>query len=305
MNRHYLFPALLGLAFLSLMFYQAGLGLIRLVAWRALDTERPQAGLLEKTTRLKALVIREETVLTAPAGGTLEKVVPEAERVAAGGTIARIKLAGVAAGDTGVRNIVAPFAGQVCYHPDGLETTFKPGIWEKISYHDIFSLAQKATPNSPQETVRTGDSLIRLVNNLHPLFLYTVVDELPPEWEKQKQVTLLWPDREERLKVKIVNLYIVDNRTVLVLRLDNWGSEWLDKRLVEIEAVVERYPGFILPRKALVVLPGGSQGVYILSGKGVRFQEVQVVGTVGDKISVQGIKPDVEVVTNPFWTRWL
>ncbi|MCG0276972.1 MAG: hypothetical protein L5656_00345 [Thermanaeromonas sp.] len=304
-RRHYLFPALLGLAFLSLVLYQAGLGIMRLVAWRALDTERPQAGVLEKTTHLKALVIREETFLTAPAGGTLERVVPEGERVAAGGTIARVKLAGVEPGDTGVRNIVAPFAGLVCFHPDGLENTLKPGVWEKISHHDIFSLAQKATPNSPGETVRTGEPLIRLANNLHPLFLCAVVDGLPQEWEEKKQVTLVWPGEKDRLKVKMVKLYTVNNQKVVVLRLDNWGSEWLDKRLVEVEAVVEHYSGFILPRKALVILPDGSKGVYILSGKGVRFQEVQIVGTVGDKMSVQGIKPNVEVILNPFWTRWL
>lgn len=302
---NHLFPAFLGLAFLGLMFYQVGLGIIKMIAWRALSTERPLPGLLEKTTRLTALVIREEIVLPAPAGGVLERVVPEGERVATNGTIAQIKLAGVAAGDTGVRSITAPFAGQVCYHPDGLENTFKPGIWEKMSYRDIFSLAQKALQNKSGETVRTGDLVIRLVNNLHPLFLYTIVDELPPEWKKEKQVTLVWPGQEERLKVKVVNLYMVDNRAVLVLRLDNWGSEWLDKRLVELEAVVERYPGFILPRQALVILPDGSHGVYILSGKGVRFQEVQVVGMVGDKISVQGVKPEMEVIINPFWTRWL
>ncbi|SMB94417.1 putative membrane fusion protein [Thermanaeromonas toyohensis ToBE] len=300
-----LFPALVGLAFLSVMIYQGGLGLVKLVAWRALSTERPLPGSLEKTTHLKALVIREEIVLTAPAGGILKRVVPEAERVAAGGTIAQIKLAGVASGDTGIRSITAPFAGQVCYHPDGLENVLRPGIWEKMSYHNIFSLTSKATQFSPGETVQAGEPLIRLVNNLHPLFLYIVVDEVPPEWKLQKQVSLLWPGQEDRLKLKVANLYMVDNRAVLVLRLDNWGNEWLDKRLVELEAVVERYPGFILPRQALVTLPDGSKGVYVLSGREVRFQEVQVVGMVGDKMSVKGVNPNVEVVINPFWTRWL
>lgn len=300
-----LFKGLLFWAFTGLLFYHGGAWLFRAIAWHALEIEKATSGVLEKTIPLQVVVIREETSLAAPVDGTLTRVVQEGERVAAGGTIAQLKAAGVAVGDSGVRDIAASFAGQVCYHPDGLEKVLQPAFIEQIDPKEVFPLAQRARTVEGGEIVKAGVPVIRLVNNLHPLFLYARVEEIPANWQEKKQVILRWPGQEDKITARIVRSYPLDGQLVMVLKLDKWSSQWLHTRLASMEAIGDRYEGMVLPRAALVALEDGSFGVYYLAEKQVKFQQVKVVGIVGGRAVVQGLREGTEVVVNPYWGRVL
>ncbi|MGI9951130.1 HlyD family efflux transporter periplasmic adaptor subunit [Moorellaceae bacterium AZ2] len=287
------------------LLYQGVSRLLLVIAWQALQTQQVASGVLEKTISLETVVVREETFLAAPADGTLIRVIPEGERVAAGGTIAQVQVAAVAVGDAGVRDLKAPFAGQVCYHPDGLERVLQPGLLEQLDPPEVFSLARRARPAGEGSAVKAGTPVVRLVNNLQPLFLYTILPKVPSGWQEKKRVTLRSPDQAETVSARVERLYPLEDRYVLVLRIDKWGSRWLHGRATTVEAVVEKYSGVLVPRTAVVTLEDGSTGVYRLVGREVKFQQVEVVGVVDERAAVQGLKEGSEVVVNPYWVRFL
>ncbi|MGB9859381.1 MAG: HlyD family efflux transporter periplasmic adaptor subunit [Moorellaceae bacterium] len=299
---------LLGLlfwAFIGSLVYEGGAWLCRAVAWQALKTEKATGGVLEKIIPLEAVVIREESSLAAPVDGLLIRVVQEGERVAAGATIARLQAAGVAAGETGLRDISAPFAGQVCYHPDGLEKVLQPAFIEQLQPQEVFTLAYRSQAAEGEGTVKAGRPVVRLVNNLHPLYLLALLEDPPSAWQDKKQVVLRWPGQAENIPARVVRSYSLEGRWVIIFRLDRWGDQWLHVRVAHIEGLADKYRGVILPRSALVVREDGSQGVYFLEKKQIGFQAVQVAGEVGEKVAVQGLKEGTEVILNPYWVRFL
>ncbi|GFN24061.1 HlyD family efflux transporter periplasmic adaptor subunit [Thermanaeromonas sp. C210] len=290
---------------LLFLLYQGASRLLFFIAWQALETRQVTAGILEKTISLETVVVREETLLAAPADGTLIRLIPEGERVAAGGTIAQVELAGVAVGDAGVRDLKAPFASQVCYHPDGLEKVLQPAMLEKFDPPEVISLARRARPAGEERGVRAGTPVVRLVNNLQPLFLYAMLPEVPPAWQEKKRVILRSPGQEDSLSAKVDRLYSLGDDYVLVLRIDKWGSWWLHRRVVTVEAIAESYDGVVVPQTALVTLEDGSVGVYCLVGREAKFQQVEIVGAVEERAAVRGLKEGSEVVVNPYWVRFL
>jgi len=300
-----LFRGLLWGSLLLFLLYQ-GIGrLLFFIAWQALEIQQATAGRIEKTVSLEAVVVREETFLAAPADGTLTRIIPEGERVAAEATVARVELAGVAAGEVGVRELKAPFAGQVCYHPDGLEKVLQPPGLDNLDPLEVISLARRARPRGEEREVRAGVPVVRLVNNLQPLFLYAVLPDVPPAWEEKKRVGLRAPGEEELLWARVDRLYSWGDGYVLVLRIDKWGSRWLHPRVVTVEAVAESYAGMVVPRTALVLLEDGSAGVYCVVGRDVKWRQVEIVGAVGERAAVRGIQEGAEVVANPYWVRFL
>jgi putative membrane fusion protein len=281
-------------------------GLLKFIAWRLLEVERVNDGVLHEKLAMQVYIARQEEVIIAPAAGKLLPLVTEGERVPEGATIARLLLPlAIAPDKTEAIDLKAPFAGQVSYKSDGLEKVLRPGNLEYINLQELTELAGLATLVTAGGQVKTGMAIIRLVNNLEPLGLYAVVDEWPPGWQQGKVVTLELPGQQVQLKASITGRQDAGDSKVVIMEVPNWDSRWLHPRQVEVNAILNNYRGVIVPVKSLSTRPGGEKGVYLYDTKELKWQAVTCLGQVGDRVAIDGIKAGSEVVTNPHLARWL
>ncbi|NLW08077.1 MAG: hypothetical protein GX039_08920 [Clostridia bacterium] len=297
------------LALAALLLWLGLQGALRSVAWRLLAVERVNQGVLQDKLTMEVYLARQEEVIIAPAAGKLMPLVTEGERVPEGATIARLLPLAIDPEGRGAIDLKAPFAGQVSYLTDGLEKVLQPGNLENITLQEITELAGLARPVTSGGQVKPGTAIIRLVNNLEPLGLYAIVDEWPPGWQQGKTVSLELPgdlsSEGGYVKARITGRQDAGDRKVVIMEVPGWDLRWLNPRKLEINAIINKYRGVIIPAEALSSGQKGEMGVYLYNTRGLKWQEVTSLGQVGDKLAVEGIEAGAEVVTNPHLARWL
>ncbi|MDN5346828.1 MAG: hypothetical protein PWP65_392 [Clostridia bacterium] len=273
--------------------------------WRMLKTERVFTGTITENLVLEGLIFREETILTAPVTGKLEEVAREGEKVPAGAPVVKIFPAATSPEGDKVFVLKAPFAGQICYHPDGLENVLKPDLFDKIPPEEIKRLARLAQPADLKDTVTAGQPVVRVTNNLLPAYFLAEFPVLPEGWQVGKNLSLKWQGQEERFQAELYRLQKAANGWQALFQIEQWGDELFHAREVKAEAIFKIYRGVVVPKEALTRGPDGKTSVYFLSGTRIRIREVEVVGLAGDKAAVKGLEEGTEVVTNPRVARRL
>lgn len=166
-------------------------------------------------------------------------------------------------------------------------------------------MASLAKPVRASGQVKSGTAIIRLVNNLEPLGIYTAVEELPPGWKQGKRLAFKIPEQDGELEVRITQTYDAGNQKVVIMEAPRWDIRWLQPRQMEIEAILNCYRGVIVPREALYMGPENEPGIYCIDTRTIRWQPVTILGQVGDQVAVEGLKTGAEVVVNPKLGRWL
>lgn len=275
------------------------------VAWRFIPLERAYAGVLEDRLALKGYIARKEQVLVAPASGWLMPVVQEGERVPEGKSIADLIPVAVEPQGQKKIEIIAPFAGQVSYHTDGLENVLQPEMLENINYRELEELVRLAIPFEARGQVKAGISIIRLANNLQPLRIVSSVQDWPAGWHENRKLTIVVSEFESEVQAKIIRMQDQGEAKVVIMEIALWNTDWLKPRSIEMDVILNTYQGMIIPEKALSVNPDGETGVYVLGTKGFTWQPVTVVGRVGNKAAVTGVTPGLEFAASAKWVRWV
>lgn len=270
----------------------------QLILLRLIKIDFLNPAVFNQTDPVKCLLIKEEALVNAPAGGKFRLTVNEGVRVKAGQEVARISTPG----DEGRYHVLtAPRSGLVCTHIDNKENILKPG------YIDVLELPQlqKITENTrPGDIVEKGQPVVKILDNLAPVLIYLHAPEgySMEKLQKGAVFTLLWKGGE--INARLETLKEAVNRTELLMKISNYPDELMHQRDVEMELLRDRVAGFKVPPSALVE-NNGAKGIYISSKRRVVWCPVEVRGYIDGEpvIAGTGLGPEIRYIKNPRWVR--
>lgn len=233
--------------------------------------------LIDRTT-VEALVVRSETVVRAPSGGTFYPDVGGGERVSRGARV------GVVRGPAAEAAVCVPHAGLVFWDVDGLEEVLRAGA---ILPSDSVPVLRPSGPLA-DEMVGGGEPLCRVADNLSPVMLHFYVPPgvLPRSMLREGEYWRVFLD--EREYTGRVTTVFPDNEAYgAELRLSRYPDTLLRDRRVSCAVVTREMTGFIVPRAA-IVLRAGNSGIYLLCKDRIKWRPVRVEGQLGGSVQISG-----------------
>ncbi|MHB1127857.1 MAG: HlyD family efflux transporter periplasmic adaptor subunit [Bacillota bacterium] len=273
-----------------------------MIIQRLIKVEIASYSVLEEVVPLDGIIIKGETVLTAPVTGDLYTVVPEGKRVRVGEVLVRVRALGTT-GETEGQDfpVVAPVTGMVSYHFDGLEHVLSPYILDELDMEKIDQIvSQPGQKSAAKSTVKKGEILVKIVDNIGGLEIYATPDRgvLTRQLKVGQNVELRVVGLENTIKAQVKNVQDTPEKWRVLFVTSEFLPQALTDRQIHLEMVAHRLSGIILPRQALAV-EDGKDGVYVVTTRGIRWREIQQVGIIGDQVAVEGIPEGTRVVLNP------
>ncbi|ATW24949.1 HlyD family efflux transporter periplasmic adaptor subunit [Candidatus Formimonas warabiya] len=259
---------------------------------------------LEQSEPVAAALIRDETVVAAPADGTFEPAVPEGEKVAVGRVIGYVQTqAATSSSDLVKIAVKAPRAGLVSYHPDDLEGVLKPDMLDKLDIEKISQLlADKQGGVSAPPKAERGKPLLKIVDNLANPYVYLPYPAgLTPVPVKGKSMTVKFSDG---IKTEIVFREVKKSNDQLVAIGEILDAPDLDlkNRFMTLNIIAGSYEGVTIAKEALVE-KDGRPGVFMDREGVCRWTEVEVKGSVKDQVVVSGLDVGSRYILNTSWVR--
>lgn len=239
----------------------------------------------------KALFLRDEVSLNATASGVLVQLVSEGQRVAEKELLARIQ---TYQGE--IKEIIAPKAGVVCYHLDGLEGTLEPEtIMTLNAAEGNFGDYQLTEINQGSQVIK-GQPLLKLVNNLKPIFLMVNFDSKNLEQfpSPGKKVLVRFNGQEYQATIKEIETQGINVSALLELN----KGEFLHEREIGISLVLENRRGIKVPNTALVDTEEG-KAAYKLFATGYRLVPVKILLQNNEDCIVDGLSRGDRILRNP------
>jgi len=270
------------------------------VAWaksavlqRMLDIRFMARDEITETAPASGLLIRTEESFKASAPGEVELKVRDGERLRVGTPLAEIK--GVSQS-----TVWSPRAGIFCTHVDGLENLLLPEMIGELDLMAVENIKPLAPP--ADNTVDSGQYFGKVVDNLQPLFMHI-------QWEHQgsetsrafrtgETVHLVYKGQELAGQVKDVRS--TGNDVYLVVEMRDYPEEFVHLRNVNLELVIRRLSGWLVPREA-VVFKDGEPGVYVVLRQRVNWVPVSVNDRLEDTVSITGsnLSDALRYISNP------
>jgi len=266
----------------------------RIVAGHAITSKPVSEDILEESVYVPAVIIANGQNVVSPVGGKIEYLVDDNTRVPVGKEIARVKpFAADNSGDKPTFSIKSQSAGLVDLSNLSLSLPLNRDLVSQMSLDKLFSLVSQT--EKVDATVSMGQTIVRIINNLEPA---VAVIQLHPDF---------FPALKAGQELEIVSGDIA--KVVKVLRLEKQED---GSRLVSIEVpstfvrgelktklIIKgrSYRGYILPQEALEITFDGP-GVYVIREGTPQLQLVDIVGKIGDRVAVQGLREKEEVVQN-------
>lgn len=266
--------------------------IIRRVHFWTIRTAPALAGPLEDVHNLRAVVVRDEVLVSSPAAGRFVPAVVEGQRVRRGEQL------GLLLTDADQTIVRAPRPGIARFHWDGREMEMTaPVLWELTPEQwRTMSVQAGRTP----EYAEPGTTLMRLVDS-HGVRLYA---DVPRKLNLQsgQKVTLNIPDAtDETLQATVVDSREIgqDERVSVLFGVDRYLPLLDAVRHIDVRLVAGRYEGVIIPADAVVWTDEGA-GVFVRSDGQIAFVPVRLSTRIGDKAVVTDLEPGADVVINPW-----
>lgn len=258
-------------------------------------TDTITSGSLYSHTALSGFLVRDETVVYAPASGVFVRHLKEGDRVGRDGAVGRL------VGTDATQEVRAPRGGVVCYRIDGHEQILLPGDGPGL-VEPPKGLSVAASGNAP---VSRGEAVFKVVDNLGPVYVqFAVPDGLLPRDMLARGAAwrLGWED--EVYPGWVTDLLPGAGGVTLRLRLERYPPEFMSLRRPDFRVITREFNGYIVPRAA-IALRGGRPGVFIEYKGNARWVPVVIEGQIGREtlISGAGLAPGVRFVTNPWLIR--
>ena len=262
----------------------------RLLNWNGIEVVTAKHGVLEETVQKKSVVVRKESVLTLPESGSIKYLVDEGSRVQSGAMLVKIESAEINRTSKDVNyKQYAPLAGTVFLKADGLESVLTPDSLETLNLNSVYAKVSKGTMEGQKET---GQSAIRIVDNLSPAYLCFPSSDL--SFMKGDSLLFRIPGSEDVFSGSLAR----SANKIMAARIVPVPNELMQSRLCTIEVIKRRAGGLVVPSSSLVKKNKAS-GVYGVFGSEMRWLEVEVKGVFGENAVVTGVKTGQEVVANP------
>lgn len=241
---------------------------------------------------LEGLLIRDETVVYAPANGVFRPQLADGSRVSRGGVVGRLVDAGV------TYEIRSPRGGVVYYRMDGLERILVPeaasGLFEPPDLTPVV--------RSGAQKVSRGEALFRVADNLGPVYAQFVVPDglLPRDMLVPGTRWQLLRGDEIHHGV-LSELLPTEGRTLLRLKFESYPGDFLDQRRFDFGVVNRELSGYLVSR-GTITLYRGRPGLLTLHKDGFQWVPVTIEGQIGGQVLVSGdgVTTGVRYVTNPW-----
>lgn len=254
------------------------------------DTIRPDNA--RSVVKLSGLLVRDETVVYAPANGFFQPQLAEGARVSRGGMVGLLK------GLDSVYEVRALRGGVVFYRMDGLEQVLTPDAGPGLIQPPKVTLVSRTAGDS----VARGEAVFKIVDNLDPVYVqFTVPGGLLP---REMVVSgarwrLVWSN--EVYSGRISDLLPGDGQTLVRLKVQRYPPDFLDGRRQEVGVITRELNGFIVPRRAIALLKD-RPGLVTLHNEDFRWLPVTIEGQTQRHVQVsgKGVTAGLRYVTNPW-----
>ncbi|HYF95799.1 MAG TPA: HlyD family efflux transporter periplasmic adaptor subunit [Symbiobacteriaceae bacterium] len=168
--------------------------------------------------------------------------------------------------------IKAGTSGIVIYQTDGLEGRLSGELKPSAL------AAMGPRPHAPGETVRQGEAVLKIVDNLNTTLLAVLPEEALTRLGGANRVTIRLDGRDARpVSGRITGQVREGGQVLLTLSASAMPEELVLQRRFRATLVMGAYEGLTVPRTALDVRDG-LQGVWVLEGLETRFHPVRVLG---------------------------
>lgn len=295
--------------FLKLMLFFSGVFILYILVFhiwplvRPYQTEALRMGELKKLYPAEGILVRDETVITSPAGGQLSMLVQEGERVRPGESIAEVKtLAGNSGASVRSALIRAPRSGVVIRQTDGLEGVLNPGQLDilEIAGKQLNGAESAGRGDGKISRYEKGQPVMKIVDNLSPLAIFMHAPGGFPgdRLNKGGLITMVWENNQFTGRIAESGVY--GGRTRIIVKALSYPGGFLQMRKVVLALEGGTVSGCIVPAKSLVTREG-REGLYIMNKSRSIWVPVRVEGVVNDMAAVSGdrVSPGTRYVVNP------
>jgi putative membrane fusion protein len=263
----------------------------------AIRTESAEWSELSVTYEGQAIIMRNETVVAAPASGSVAWLVAEGTRVHIGAPVALIGGAVSPEQEQGSVAIKSPAAGILSCQLDGWEGILAPANYQRMDLFTLFNSVKHKNPEAPLQEVQNGSPVFKIVDNLADPYFLVKLDRPPGSLAIGSSVNLGWDSSGEG-QGRVIGLQSRSGTCIAIVDVSQATGDAFSDRTLDVKLINQKCEGIVVPAQALVN-QGSGQGVYIKTPLGIKFVGVQVVGTLGDQVAVQGVQTGAAVVTNP------
>ena len=223
--------------------------------------------------------------------------------------------------------VESPIAGVVSFHVDGLEAGLEPGRLGNLGAGEVADLASRATAiqaaaedeaREPAEgdvqeeaqaaaprSVTSGEPLLKVIDTIETYFIVCLPSARAEEVAARQRAWLKRPGSSaaDAVPVEVRGPGRERNgQRPLVLVAPDPFLDVAPWRCGDVELVVGRWYGVVVPQRALTVRDG-RRGAFVAYKASLRFVPVEVLGAAAGQAAVEGIEPNVRVVINPYLAR--
>ncbi len=190
--------------------------------------------------------------------------------------------AGSANAKTGqVLEIRSPGSGIISFYSDGLEEAMKPGLYRTIA---PAALSLKAPVGIAAPEIQAGGLLYKLVDNS---VWYLMLPLSPTDRQVLGQTQGLdLRIGDESFQASLKDVLEQEGQPVLMLESRGALPDFHKLRQLEVELIMDRYPGLAIPQSAIIDENGQTHVLTVDDGNRKRRVPVQVISKLPDRTIV-------------------
>ena len=254
------------------------------------EIEVVEYGTLEERLSAEAVVLNQEQIFLARDAGRFENLVKDKEKVGKG------TLLGYFITNEGKSTLRAPQAGIFVRGTDGLEEIFTHIDLAAVT-PEVFQY--KPVPAFLDKPVQTGQPIYKIVDSLVPtrLLIRMTADKLESAVQPGVNVDILY-ENENWGQGRIAEMKQEAGDVMLLVQLDHFSDQTINKRFVKVEVVLDTHTGFLVPAEAIIE-KDWEKGVYCAVGSSTKFKPVEIIKQKNDTVLVRGLDKNDFIVTNP------
>ena len=249
------------------------------------DSIRLEQDVLKQTIRIPELVRDNDIESLMEVRASLDNVVEARKKISGGGEsnqqiigkLQEEKNALLQKFDMAKTAIVTDIAGSFTARTDGLEEMLDDERIENISQSYLKSIKTPETKTNVEAKISSGAPIGKIVDTYTWYFAAVVSKDIADSLSIGGGIRLKFLDSSDNMidgsvyKIADEN----DGKAVLVVKSAGYVDNLYSMSKVKVEVVKKTYEGMKIPAKSIRV-KDGEKGVYILSGKKVKFRNAKV-----------------------------
>jgi hypothetical protein len=261
---------------------------------------------VEEAARGDFIILRPETVVTAPYRGLRVREMEEGSRISTGAAAARlVYYEGSSLEDQREMDITAPRSGILSFVRDGLESAFDFERPLDFDFEKIMDFYRKQEEQPSRQAgnqdimVETGEMIFKVIDNLSHAYICLETDrtDLPVPAIGADLVLRLDSLPERTVRVADVQM---ERDHVFYLLTVSQGTEFPERRVYSGELVLESVEETALPAEVIVTREE-QPGIYILKDGLIQWEPVYIVKWQEDQVVIDSLEEKAWVVFNPKW----